>query len=62
MDDFIKTAVAAGASVVAAKELYKKYQDHKLKKKLGLKTKKLDDYLPPDVRMTMADDLASFKR
>lgn len=62
MDDFIKAAVAAGASVVAAKALFKKYQENKIKKKLGLKTKKLDDYLPPDVRMDIADNISSLKR
>ncbi len=62
MDDFIKAAVAAGASVIAAKALYKKYQENKIKKKFGMKTKSFDDYLPPDVRMTVVDDLSSLKR
>jgi len=62
MEDFIKAAVAAGASIAAAKIMYKKYQENKTNEKLGLKTKKLDDYVPMDVRNDIAHNVIDFRR
>ncbi len=63
MEDVTKLAVAAGISIPAAKLLYNKYKEHKLKSKyIKGYNKRLDNYLPHDLRQDMIDDVIDYSR